>query len=57
MPQHVPSPLRAAVPRDAQSLPALPPQPRRIVFLAHRDLGKPAPWAASETSSTGSPRD
>lgn len=38
MPQHVPSPLRAAVPRDAQSLPALPP-PRRIVFLAHRDLG------------------
>ncbi|MFD8215067.1 glycosyltransferase family 4 protein [Streptomyces sp. NPDC059697] len=39
MPQHVPSPLRAAVPRDAQSLPALPPQPRRIVFLAHRDLG------------------
>ena len=39
MPQHVPSPLRAAVPRDAQSLPALPPPPRRIVFLAHRDLG------------------
>jgi glycosyltransferase involved in cell wall biosynthesis len=39
MPQHVPSPLRAAVPRDTQSLPALPPQPRRIVFLAHRDLG------------------
>jgi glycosyltransferase involved in cell wall biosynthesis len=39
MPQHVPSPLRAAVPRGTQSLPALPPQPRRIVFLAHRDLG------------------
>jgi glycosyltransferase involved in cell wall biosynthesis len=42
MPQHVPSPLRAAVPRSAQSLPARPPQPRRIVFLAHRDLGNPA---------------
>jgi glycosyltransferase involved in cell wall biosynthesis len=39
MPQHVPSPLRAAASRDTQSLPALPPQPRRIVFLAHRDLG------------------
>ena len=39
MPQHVPSPLRAAASRGTQSLPALPPQPRRIVFLAHRDLG------------------
>ncbi|GGN56498.1 glycosyl hydrolase [Streptomyces albiflavescens] len=42
MPQHVPSPLRAALPRPAQHLPALPPQPRRIVFLARRDLGNPA---------------
>ncbi|GAA3103749.1 glycosyltransferase family 4 protein [Streptomyces rectiviolaceus] len=42
MPQHVPSPLRDAAPRVAQRLPALPPQPRRIVFLARRDLGNPA---------------
>jgi glycosyltransferase involved in cell wall biosynthesis len=42
MPQHVPSSLRAAFPRSAQHLPALPPQPRRIVFLARRDLGNPA---------------
>jgi len=42
MPQHVPSPLRAAFPRPAQYVPALPPQPRRIVFLARRDLGNPA---------------
>ncbi|MGW6055089.1 glycosyltransferase family 4 protein [Streptomyces sp. NPDC055189] len=42
MPQHVPSPLRAAAPRVAQRLPALPPQPRRIVFLARRDLANPA---------------
>ncbi|AZM53064.1 glycosyl transferase [Streptomyces sp. WAC 01529] len=42
MPQHVPSSLRAAAPRHAQRLPAPPPQPRRIVFLAHRDLGNPA---------------
>ncbi|PBC64214.1 glycosyl transferase [Streptomyces sp. Tue6028] len=42
MPQHVPSPLRAAFPRSAQYPPALPPHPRRIVFLARRDLGNPA---------------
>ncbi|WP_371549562.1 glycosyltransferase family 4 protein [Streptomyces sp. NBC_00554] len=42
MPQHVPSSLRAAFPRNAQHPPALPPQPRRIVFLARRDLGNPA---------------
>ena len=42
MPQHVPSPLRAASTRPAQYVPALPPQPRRIVFLARRDLGNPA---------------
>ncbi|WP_406168620.1 glycosyltransferase family 4 protein [Streptomyces sp. NBC_00996] len=42
MPQHVPSSLRAALPRPAQHPPALPPQPRRIVFLARRDLGNPA---------------
>ncbi|MEV8015450.1 glycosyltransferase family 4 protein [Streptomyces sp. NPDC086554] len=42
MPQHVPSPLRAAAPRVAQRVPAPPPQPRRIVFLARRDLGNPA---------------
>ncbi|MGW1544341.1 glycosyltransferase family 4 protein [Streptomyces sp. NPDC002309] len=40
MPQHVP-PLRTALPRPQQHL-ALPPSPRRIVFLAHRDLGNPA---------------
>ncbi|MBC9724162.1 glycosyltransferase family 4 protein [Streptomyces sp. TRM68367] len=54
MPQHVPSPPplsaslergdlhRAASPRAPQHPPALPPQPRRIVFLAHRDLGNPS---------------
>jgi len=42
MPQHVPSSLREAFPRSAQYPPALPPHPRRIVFLAHRDLGNPA---------------
>ncbi|MET7472900.1 glycosyltransferase family 4 protein [Streptomyces sp. NPDC005648] len=42
MPQHVPSPLQAAHPWAPQHLQALPPQPRRIVFLAHRDLGNPA---------------
>jgi glycosyltransferase involved in cell wall biosynthesis len=42
MPQHVPSSLRDAFPRSAQYPPALPPHPRRIVFLAHRDLGNPA---------------
>ncbi|MFD7435444.1 glycosyltransferase family 4 protein [Streptomyces sp. NPDC059861] len=41
MPQHVP-PLRTALPRPQQHPPALPPPPRRIVFLAHRDLGNPA---------------
>jgi glycosyltransferase involved in cell wall biosynthesis len=42
MPQHVPSPLRAASPHGAQlHPPAGPPTPRRIVFLAHRDLGNP----------------
>ncbi|MFI8227784.1 glycosyltransferase family 4 protein [Streptomyces sp. NPDC085900] len=42
MPQHVPSPLRAMYPQASQHPPALPPQPRRIVFLAHRDLDNPA---------------
>ncbi|MFF4252113.1 glycosyltransferase family 4 protein [Streptomyces sp. NPDC001663] len=43
MPQHVPSSLRASYPQAPQHHPpALPPQPRRIVFLAHRDLGNPA---------------
>ncbi|MFJ9115869.1 glycosyltransferase family 4 protein [Streptomyces sp. NPDC102394] len=42
MPQHVPSPLRSARSRAPQHLPALPPHPRRIVFLAHRDLDNPA---------------
>jgi glycosyltransferase involved in cell wall biosynthesis len=42
MPQHVPSPLRTAFPRAAQYPPALPPHPRRIVFLARRDLANPA---------------
>ncbi|MEU9781424.1 glycosyltransferase family 4 protein [Streptomyces phaeochromogenes] len=42
MPQHVPSSLRAAFPRSAQRPPALPPQPRRIVFLARRDFGNEA---------------
>ncbi|NGO13883.1 glycosyltransferase family 4 protein [Streptomyces sp. HC44] len=42
MPQHVPSSLRAAFPRTAQRPAALPPQPRRIVFLARRDFGNAA---------------
>lgn len=42
MPQHVPTPLRTPHPGDARPHPALPPPPRRIVFLAHRDLGNPA---------------
>ena len=54
MPQHVPSsptpssslgwgdPHRATSPWAPQHLSALPPQPRRIVFLAHRDLDNPA---------------
>ncbi|MFJ2262822.1 glycosyltransferase family 4 protein [Streptomyces sp. NPDC087844] len=42
MPQHVPSSLRAAFPRSAQRHPALPPQPRHIVFLARRDYGNEA---------------
>ncbi|KOU57223.1 glycosyl transferase [Streptomyces sp. MMG1533] len=42
MPQHVPSPLRAPFPRASQHPSALPPPPRRIVFLAHRDLDNPA---------------
>ncbi|MFB8771297.1 glycosyltransferase family 4 protein [Streptomyces broussonetiae] len=41
MPQHVPPSPRAALSRP-QLPPALPPPPRRIVFLAHRDLGNPA---------------
>ncbi|MXM62632.1 glycosyltransferase [Streptomyces sp. HUCO-GS316] len=41
MPQHVPSSLRAASPRAPQHPPA-PSAPRRIVFLAHRDLDNPA---------------
>ncbi|MFJ4687981.1 glycosyltransferase family 4 protein [Streptomyces sp. NPDC091377] len=41
MPQHVPSPLRAAPPRP-QHPPAPLPVPRRITFLAHRDLDNPA---------------
>ncbi|MET8450452.1 glycosyltransferase family 4 protein [Streptomyces sp. NPDC005209] len=42
MPQHVPSSPRAASPQGTRHLSALPPQPRRIVFLAHRDLGNPS---------------
>jgi glycosyltransferase involved in cell wall biosynthesis len=42
MPQHVPSSVRAASPRASQHPSALPPPPRRIVFLAHRDLDNPA---------------
>jgi glycosyltransferase involved in cell wall biosynthesis len=42
MPQHVPSSMRAALPQGTRHLPALPPHPRRIVFLAHRDLGNPS---------------
>jgi len=42
MPQHVPSPLRTGHLWAPQHPQALPPQPRRIVFLAHRDLDNPA---------------
>ncbi|WP_369195789.1 glycosyltransferase family 4 protein [Streptomyces djakartensis] len=42
MPQHVPSQLRTALSGGPQHPPALPPQPRRIVFLAHRDLDNPS---------------
>ncbi|MFH9268688.1 glycosyltransferase family 4 protein [Streptomyces sp. NPDC017546] len=44
MPQHVPPPLLDAVARPGQGpAPAtVPATPRRIVFLAHRDLGNPA---------------
>ncbi|CAM5549329.1 glycosyl hydrolase [Streptomyces pilosus] len=54
MPQHVPSgpPLPPSLeqgdvhpttlPGASQHAPALPPHPRRIVFLAHRDLGNPS---------------
>ncbi|MFF1303358.1 glycosyltransferase family 1 protein, partial [Streptomyces sp. NPDC058307] len=51
MPQHVPHQLRTALPQASQLQPsshspqhpsALPPPPRRIVFLAHRDLDNPA---------------
>jgi glycosyltransferase involved in cell wall biosynthesis len=51
MPQHVPHQLRSALPQASQLQPsshgphhpsALPPPPRRIVFLAHRDLDNPA---------------
>ncbi|MCD9872573.1 glycosyltransferase family 4 protein [Streptomyces guryensis] len=42
MPQHVPSSLRAPHSGAPQHPSALPPHPRRIVFLAHRDLDNPA---------------
>lgn len=42
MPQHVPPALHAASPRASQHPSVLPPPPRRIVFLAHRDLSNPA---------------
>ncbi|MEU3148393.1 MULTISPECIES: glycosyltransferase family 4 protein [unclassified Streptomyces] len=42
MPQHVPSQLRAPLPGVPQRPPALPAHPRRIVFLAHRDLDNPS---------------
>lgn len=42
MPQHVPSPLSAALARRGRHRPAPSPQPRRIVFLARRDLDNPA---------------
>ncbi|NNN33997.1 glycosyltransferase family 4 protein [Streptomyces sp. S3(2020)] len=42
MPQHVPPSLPTLFPRVSQHPSALPPPPRRIVFLAHRDLGNPA---------------
>ncbi|MCX5233808.1 glycosyltransferase family 4 protein [Streptomyces prunicolor] len=41
MPQHVPYSLRPTFPPVAQHPPAPVPQPRRIVFLAHRDLDNP----------------
>ncbi|MFI6543988.1 glycosyltransferase family 4 protein [Streptomyces prunicolor] len=41
MPQHVPYSLRPSFPPVAQHPPAPVPQPRRIVFLAHRDLDNP----------------
>ncbi|MET9849439.1 glycosyltransferase family 4 protein [Streptomyces ossamyceticus] len=42
MPQHVPFSLVDAFPRGVQHAPAGAPPPRRIVFLARRDLGNPA---------------
>jgi glycosyltransferase involved in cell wall biosynthesis len=42
MPQHVPFSLLEPFPRSGRHTPAHPPQPRRIVFLARRDLGNPA---------------
>lgn len=42
MPQHVPPSLHTPHHRVTQHPSALPPPPRRIVFLAHRDLGNPA---------------
>ncbi|NEE58993.1 glycosyltransferase family 1 protein, partial [Streptomyces sp. SID8455] len=44
MPQHVPPPLlHAAAPQGQGPVsPRVSASPRRIVFLAHRDLGNPA---------------
>ncbi|MDX3134622.1 glycosyltransferase family 4 protein [Streptomyces europaeiscabiei] len=42
MPQHVPFSLVEVFPRLDRHRSADPPQPRRIVFLARRDLGNPA---------------
>ncbi|MEF9903634.1 glycosyltransferase family 4 protein [Streptomyces sp. P9-A2] len=43
MPQHVPSPsLRTPLHSVPQPPPVAPPHPRRIVFLAHRDLDNPS---------------
>ena len=42
MPQHVPYSLHAPFPPVVQHPPAPVPQPRRIVFLAHRDLDNPS---------------
>ncbi|MFC5957481.1 glycosyltransferase family 4 protein [Streptomyces pratens] len=43
MPQHVPSSsLRMPLPSVPQPPPVAPPHPRRIVFLAHRDLDNPS---------------
>lgn len=43
MPQHVPSSsLRTPLPSVPQPPPAAPAHPRRIVFLAHRDLDNPS---------------